>query len=150
VIVNASGYNYANVAASDGRVMIVGGNAASGGSELTVANSIQILNRTGGARLNLVSDGNVSIFSGAAPAKVTINTVNTTVLGTIECSGITATAQVKGNPVTTTAPFGTGGSGFAPANSGATGTVGDIGWDSSFIYVCTAANTWKRVALSSF
>lgn len=32
--------------------------------------------------------------------------------------------------------------------SNATGTAGQICWDSSYIYVCTATNTWKRVALT--
>jgi hypothetical protein len=29
-----------------------------------------------------------------------------------------------------------------------TGTVGQICWDSDYIYVCTATDTWKRVALT--
>lgn len=37
-----------------------------------------------------------------------------------------------------------------PASSSATGNTGEICWDSSYIYVCTASNTWKRCALSSF
>jgi hypothetical protein len=32
--------------------------------------------------------------------------------------------------------------------SNATGTVGQICWDSNYIYICTAPNTWKRVALT--
>jgi hypothetical protein len=32
--------------------------------------------------------------------------------------------------------------------SGGTGTAGEIAWDTSYIYVCTASNTWKRVALT--
>ena len=32
--------------------------------------------------------------------------------------------------------------------SNATGTAGQICWDSGYIYVCTATNTWKRVALT--
>ena len=35
-------------------------------------------------------------------------------------------------------------------NSSATGSVGQIAWDSGNIYVCVAPNTWKRAALSSF
>ena len=34
-----------------------------------------------------------------------------------------------------------------PATSGATGTTGMIAWDTDYIYVCTATNTWKRVAI---
>ncbi len=37
-----------------------------------------------------------------------------------------------------------------PATSGATGTAGQVKWDSSFIYVCTATNTWKRAAISTW
>ncbi len=38
----------------------------------------------------------------------------------------------------------------APANSSVACTVGQIAMDSSFAYFCTAANTWRRVATSSF
>jgi hypothetical protein len=38
----------------------------------------------------------------------------------------------------------------APANAAATGTVGSITWDTGFIYVCTATNTWKRVAIATW
>ena len=37
-----------------------------------------------------------------------------------------------------------------PTTSGETGTAGTIAWDASYIYICTSANTWKRVALSAF
>jgi hypothetical protein len=38
----------------------------------------------------------------------------------------------------------------APASSSANGTVGEIRATSSYIYVCTANNTWKRAALETF
>lgn len=37
-----------------------------------------------------------------------------------------------------------------PASSGALCTQNDFEWDANFIYVCTSASNWKRVALSSF
>jgi len=37
-----------------------------------------------------------------------------------------------------------------PASASATGTAGDICWDASYIYVCVAANTWKRTAVSTW
>lgn len=37
-----------------------------------------------------------------------------------------------------------------PATSGATGVLGDHCWDTSYLYVCTATNTWKRAALSTW
>jgi len=33
-----------------------------------------------------------------------------------------------------------------PASATATGNAGDICWDTNFVYVCTAANTWRRIA----
>lgn len=38
----------------------------------------------------------------------------------------------------------------APASATAAGTTGQIRWDSDYIYVCTATNTWKRVAISTW
>ena len=38
----------------------------------------------------------------------------------------------------------------APASSTATGTVGEIRIDANYIYVCTAKNTWKRTALTTW
>jgi len=37
-----------------------------------------------------------------------------------------------------------------PASASDTGTAGEISWDSSYIYVCTATDTWKRAALSTW
>lgn len=37
-----------------------------------------------------------------------------------------------------------------PATAGAAGNQGDICWDSNYMYVCTATNTWKRTALSTW
>lgn len=41
-------------------------------------------------------------------------------------------------------------SGYAPASSTASGSTGEIEWDSNYLYVCVASNTWKRVALSTW
>jgi hypothetical protein len=37
-----------------------------------------------------------------------------------------------------------------PASAGADGTRGDIAWDANYVYVCTATNTWKRAAISTW
>jgi len=37
-----------------------------------------------------------------------------------------------------------------PASASATGTAGTIAWDTSYIYVCTVADTWKRVAIATW
>ena len=37
-----------------------------------------------------------------------------------------------------------------PASASATGTAGEVAWDANYIYICTATNTWKRVAISTW
>ncbi len=39
---------------------------------------------------------------------------------------------------------------FTPASAAATGIAGSIAWDSGFIYVCTATNTWKRSVIATW
>jgi hypothetical protein len=39
---------------------------------------------------------------------------------------------------------------ITPASAAATGKAGSIVWDTGFIYVCTATNTWKKVAVSTW
>lgn len=38
----------------------------------------------------------------------------------------------------------------APASATASGQVGHLATDASYIYICTAANTWKRAAISTW
>ena len=37
-----------------------------------------------------------------------------------------------------------------PATAAAAGNAGEICWDASYVYVCTATNTWKRAALTTW
>jgi hypothetical protein len=37
-----------------------------------------------------------------------------------------------------------------PASASATGTTGDIAWDSDYIYICVDTDTWKRVAIATW
>ena len=37
-----------------------------------------------------------------------------------------------------------------PSSASDTGTQGQIAWDANYLYVCTATDTWKRVALSTW
>lgn len=41
-------------------------------------------------------------------------------------------------------------SGSVPATATSTGTAGQVQWDADYIYVCTAANTWKRSPLTTW
>lgn len=37
-----------------------------------------------------------------------------------------------------------------PSSATDTGVTGQIAWDASYIYICTATNTWKRVAIATW
>lgn len=37
-----------------------------------------------------------------------------------------------------------------PAATGSNGMVGQVVWDSGFLYVCVANNLWKRATLATF
>ena len=40
--------------------------------------------------------------------------------------------------------------GTAPATATSTGTAGDIRYDANYIYICVAANTWRRIESQTF
>lgn len=40
--------------------------------------------------------------------------------------------------------------GKTPTAANDTGTAGWICWDANFIYICVAADTWKRVAIAAW
>jgi hypothetical protein len=42
------------------------------------------------------------------------------------------------------------GASYTPLSAADTGAAGQIAWDSSYIYICTATNTWKRVAIATW
>jgi len=56
----------------------------------------------------------------------------------VSVTGVTDTDQLR---VTTPT---------VPSSASDTGTAGDIAWDADYIYVCTATDTWKRVAISTW
>lgn len=71
--------------------------------------------------------------------------------------GITLQAPIVGvNTDTPTAPLDVNGNRVrirtaqTISTASTTGEVGTICWDSSYIYVCIATNTWKRVAISTW
>ena len=84
-----------------------------------------------------------------------VNASTTTIQDTTATTGATLVDIVAGAAQTTkSVVMQTGGRIQAPlttpTTSGETGTAGTIAWDASYIYICTSANTWKRVALSAF
>jgi hypothetical protein len=85
---------------------------------------------------NLETTGTVTFGAGVVNANTTTNLNSTTTVTTGQSLILDTNATLRASLTTKT---GT-----------STGTTGSIVWDGSYIYVCTASNVWKRVALSSF
>jgi hypothetical protein len=81
-------------------------------------------------------------LSGTAALSILPTTLAATFGGALLATG-TLTANAASNAFRIT-------NSQTPASAAATGTAGTIAWDSSYIYVCTATNTWKRVAIATW
>jgi hypothetical protein len=83
----------------------------------------------------LTGSGETKLFyAGGASSAEKLSTKSTGV----NVTGVTETDQLR---VTNS---------NVPSSASDTGTAGDIAIDANYIYVCTAANTWKRVAISTW
>jgi hypothetical protein len=81
--------------------------------------------------------------SGSSPVeRARIDSSGRLLVGTSSDSG-GALLQVNGDRIRI-------GTAKTPASATATGTTGEIAWDANYIYVCTATNTWKRTAISTW
>jgi hypothetical protein len=87
-----------------------------------------------GDNITVALDGRISISS--SPIFTGATTVNSG--GSAGSSALTVS---DGSLVLSTA--------FTPANSGASGVTGKIAWDNNYLYICTAPNTWGRIAIDS-
>jgi|APSaa5957512535_1039671.scaffolds.fasta_scaffold01033_21 hypothetical protein len=72
--------------------------------------------------------------------KITVNNFFANVVANTSVSGSFTVNNSKFNVATAN----------TPATSGATGVAGDFKWDTTYLYICTATNTWKRITLASF
>lgn len=143
-----SGNSYANVAASNGRTVIYNGPTTGNiGNIASAANLLTLFNDPGNNGITLGSDGNINITPNGSSGTINLSS-GVTVKGSVLQSGaFTSASKITANMGGNTAPF----NGAQATKTGtSSGTVGDICWDSSYIYVCTGTNVWKRVALSSF
>jgi hypothetical protein len=109
----------------------------------------QIFHRGTGNFEWVAQDAADLLFKTAATTRMTIGSTGEVAIGTTPQSGwelyvsgdIGATGVING-PLRM--------AGTAPATSGSSGSVGDMRFNSSYLYVCVAANSWRRVALSTF
>lgn len=70
-----------------------------------------------------------------------VNSTSLTLTSVTATTLTTANLTVSGDTVIATE---------TPATAAATGTTGQIAWDADYIYICTATNTWKRVAIATW
>jgi hypothetical protein len=109
-------------------------------------NSIRLL--TFGADDNLYLGGNEAnanqntIFRTSSTERARIDSSGRLLVGTASDSG-GALFQVNGNRIRVATAK-------TPASAADTGTAGEVCWDADYIYVCTATNTWKRTAISTW
>jgi hypothetical protein len=59
--------------------------------------------------------------------------------GNINCQG---SISIFGNTVINNS--------YVPGANTATGTAGQVSWDGDYVYICVAANSWKRANLASW
>jgi hypothetical protein len=92
----------------------------------------------------------VALFEGATgdqAAKTDAGLAYNAGTGTLTATALAGplTGNVTGNVTGSVA-------GAVPANASDTGTAGTIAWDDTlnFLYVCTATDTWKRVAIATW
>ena len=63
--------------------------------------------------------------------------------------GMTITTNSATDTITLSSALSTA-SASAPASANSTGTTGTIAYDSNYVYICTATNTWKRASLTTW
>lgn len=134
-------------AAITGAVTVTHTTASLGLTSSTGTNAVfHTFDNTGGNYIVGVDNSAGSLFGGEAYA-LTLSAANTrahqfTSNGVVRAK-ITASAFTMNVApiIATSAP---------PANAAATGVTGTVAWDSGFIYVATATNTWKRVAIATW
>jgi hypothetical protein len=100
------------------------------GANTPATGAFTTLNATGTATLATV-DINAGAIDGT---NIGASTPGTGVFSALTTSGDSVTIQTT----------------QTPASASATGTTGEIAWDSNYLYVCVASNTWKRVAIDTW
>jgi hypothetical protein len=118
----------------------------------TVANNAWRVNYTERSSAGAVQNYTANVLAAYANGTVMINPT---------ASGVTASAKLLVGRASSTFTFDVNGSAranqfylsalnTAPASASATGTTGEIRIDANYIYICTATNTWKRVAIATW
>jgi len=116
-----TGLQFTNAASGNYNIGLLGGTGSADAYVFNRANSPLIFGTNNTERVRIDSAGNVGIGTSNATTLLDVN-ADTMRLRTAR----------------------------TPASAGATGAVGEICWDADYIYICTATNTWKRAAISTW
>jgi hypothetical protein len=117
----------------------ISGNTTIGGT-VDINNTADIsdtltLSKPSGTGLNVTSNATIGGTLTLGSTSISSSGITT---GTIISTGTVAASFLATDP-----------SG-APASSSAAGILGSIVADANYIYICTATNTWKRVAIATW
>ena len=135
-----SGYNLAGASTNNICIGYIAGKFHADGTTALTTSSNSCYIGTGTRGLNNSDSNSVVIGAnaiGIGANKTVIGTSSTTetkLFGSVSLTGDTVNVATQ----------------KTPASATATGTKGDIVHDTNYIYVCTAANTWKRALLSTW
>ena len=114
------------------------------GNDADNASAAQMLQVNGNARINGVD----YIVGTGFPNGVVSAPVGSVYIDTAVTAGITM--WVKKSGVSNTGWVSNDLSSTAPASATASGTAGQRAYDANYYYICTATNTWRRTAISSW
>ena len=116
------------------------------GTGTTTTLSLQAANGVGTLRwLNGAGTSTWATYSPAGSSLVFRDVVNSSDVLTLAAGGL----ATFGSSVEAT-QFKLSALNTAPSSAGDTGTLGEIRIDANYIYICTATNTWKRVAIATW
>ena len=121
---------------TDGTFVVTGGIITSGIWRGTAIDISDYTNLVGGTNITLSGDTlNVD-------DAFLVNDASDTTTGTLTAGGFTTT----GTATTDVLVVGSN----VPATASSTGTAGTITYDSDYVYVCIATNTWERAAIATW
>ncbi len=130
------------ISANDGNLFMAGGaNYSGSGTSWTAKATSAYLFGGGAAGVRFYHDTGLAPGGSYTPtARMWIGASGSVGIGT---ESPTDMLDVNGNAIRVRTSK-------TPASATDTGNAGEICWDSNYVYVCVAANTWKRAALNTW